>query len=239
MTISKEQRQIYSKNSLLGLSVGDSFGETFFFNKEVIIPKIENRELMSLKWRFTDDTVMAISVFKNLEKYGEIKQQNLADLFARNYMAEVTHFHPEGKAGAIAIALTAGLVLKNRLNKLDLQISEFYDLILKFVPNSDTKEQIKKAAAIPSETPIDEVVSILGNGSKVISQDTVPFCIWSALNFKDNFENALWKTVSALGDRDTTCAIVGGIVVLNTGIEGIPDSWLDSTESVEKSPFWG
>ena len=35
-------------------------------------------------------------------------------------------------------------------------------------------------------------------------------------------EDALWLTVSGLGDRDTTCAIVGSIVVLSAGIESIP-----------------
>ena len=30
--------------------------------------------------------------------------------------------------------------------------------------------------------------------------------------------------MSALGDRDTTCAIVGGIVACRVGIEGIPAS---------------
>lgn len=46
---------------------------------------------------------------------------------------------------------------------------------------------------------------MLGNGEKLISQDTVHFTIWCAANYADSFEEALWRAVSALGDRDTIC----------------------------------
>jgi len=36
--------------------------------------------------------------------------------------------------------------------------------------------------------------------------------------------------VSALGDRDTTCAIVGGIVATQVGHAGIPDDFRRSRE---------
>ncbi|NLL05888.1 MAG: ADP-ribosylglycohydrolase family protein [Clostridiaceae bacterium] len=85
---------------------------------------------------------------------------------------------------------------------------------------------------------MDFVVSVLRNGSRIISRDTVPLAIWCIAHCKDNYEEALWKTVSALGDRDTTCAIVGSVVALNTGIEGIQSYWIKSTESVESSVFF-
>ena len=44
---------------------------------------------------------------------------------------------------------------------------------------------------------------------------------------------ALWHTVAGLGDRDTTCAIVGGIVGARVGVEGIPIEWRDKRESLE------
>jgi ADP-ribosylglycohydrolase len=40
----------------------------------------------------------------------------------------------------------------------------------------------------------------------------------------------MWQTVSALGDRDTTCAIVGGIVAVQVGEEGIPPEWRQARE---------
>jgi ADP-ribosylglycohydrolase len=70
---------------------------------------------------------------------------------------------------------------------------------------------------------------------KVSAQDTVPFCLWCAAKHLDNYEEALWATVSGLGDRDTTCAIVGGIVACYTGAEGIPSNWLAAREPL---PDW-
>lgn len=62
--------------------------------------------------------------------------------------------------------------------------------------------------------------------------DTVPLCVWAAARFGGSFEEALWQTVSALGDRDTTCAIVGGIVVLATGLDGVPAAWREGREAL-------
>ena len=39
------------------------------------------------------------------------------------------------------------------------------------------------------------------------------------------FSEAMWLTVAGLGDRDTTCAIVGGIVAAKTGKSEIPAEW--------------
>ena len=41
---------------------------------------------------------------------------------------------------------------------------------------------------------------------------------------------AMWATATGLGDVDTTCAIVGGIVVLAAGIESIPADFLARRE---------
>ena len=68
----------------------------------------------------------------------------------------------------------------------------------------------------------------VGNGSQVSAPDTAPFCVWAAARFARSFEEALWETVSALGDRDTTCAIVGGIVALAVG--RVPQEWLARRE---------
>jgi hypothetical protein len=43
----------------------------------------------------------------------------------------------------------------------------------------------------------------------------------------------MWNPVTALGDRDTTCAIVGGIVACQTGRDGIPEDWFDYREPIE------
>lgn len=47
----------------------------------------------------------------------------------------------------------------------------------------------------------------------------------------------LWLTVGGLGDRDTTCAIAGGIVAAYTGTEGIPARWLAARKALPEWAF--
>ena len=54
--------------SLIGLSIGDSFGETFFGPEDEIVDRLENRKLKDGIWQFTDDTVMGIGVYNILKK---------------------------------------------------------------------------------------------------------------------------------------------------------------------------
>lgn len=65
--------------------------------------------------------------------------------------------------------------------------------------------------------------------------DTVPFALWCASHYLGNYEKALWATVSGVGDRDTTCAIVGGIVVMYAGVDRIPLEWIEHREQI---PTW-
>jgi ADP-ribosylglycohydrolase len=47
-----------------------------------------------------------------------------------------------------------------------------------------------------------------------------------------DFAEAMWTTASVGGDIDTNCAIVGGIVALSCGREGIPVEWLAAREAL-------
>ncbi|RYE82181.1 MAG: ADP-ribosylglycohydrolase family protein, partial [Myxococcales bacterium] len=69
----------------------------------------------------------------------------------------------------------------------------------------------------------------LGTGYRVSSADTVPFCLFSLVHHLDDYESAFWATVAGLGDRDTTCAIVGGIVALRAEP---PVSWVQTREAL-------
>jgi ADP-ribosylglycohydrolase len=69
---------------------------------------------------------------------------------------------------------------------------------------------------------------VLGTGWEVSARDTVPFCLWCAANCLDDFEEAMWRTVAGRGDRDTTCAIVGGIVALSS--RQVPAAWIARRE---------
>src|ERR1700722_274868 len=75
-------------DSLHGLSCGDAFGERFFLHPEVAQPLIAQRAAPSPPWRYTDDTAMAVAITEILEEHGEIRQESLAEIFGRNFLAD-------------------------------------------------------------------------------------------------------------------------------------------------------
>ena len=145
--------------------------------------------------------------------------------------AEVTHWHLEGKAGAIAVAVAASLAAGWCLSgTVETNRVRLIDELLPFLPESMTKDVIQQALAIPEKTPVDQVARLLGCGENILSQDTVPFCLWSAQKNLQDYPAAIWTTASAFGDIDTNCAIVGSIVSVAVGEEGVPQDWLLSRE---------
>jgi ADP-ribosylglycohydrolase len=149
--------------------------------------------------------------------------------------AEVTHMHPEAVAGAIAVAVAAAWAWRVRDSAPLPNGPDFIDLVLPSVPPSEVRRGIRQVRDFSDDMTVDEVVTIAGNGEDVTAQDTVPFVLWCAGQHLDYFEEALWLTVSGLGDRDTTCAMVGGIVAMRTGLEDIPTEWVQSREAL---PAW-
>jgi len=143
--------------------------------------------------------------------------------------AEVTHAHPEGIAGAIAVAVAAALAWRLR-GQTKPEPQEFLDQILPLIPNSEVASRVRKALKVCIGISAIDAARTLGNGSEITAQDTVPFVLWSAAHHLDNYEEALWHTVSGLGDMDTTCAMVGGIVVMYAGVEVIPAEWRQNRE---------
>lgn len=147
--------------------------------------------------------------------------------------AEVTHAHPEGVAGAIAVAVAAALTWRHRDE--ELLEHDFLNEVLRHVPASEVKDGIEKSLDLEAEAPGESAAELLGSGDGISAQDTVPFCLWCAAQYPDHYEEAIWLTLSGLGDRDTTCAIVGGIVALNASREDIPEAWLQAREPL---PDW-
>ncbi|MBI5502098.1 MAG: ADP-ribosylglycohydrolase family protein [Deltaproteobacteria bacterium] len=95
-----------------------------------------------------------------------------------------------------------------------------------------TRAAICATFDLPAETVPGKAAEILGSGEDVSAQDTVPYCLWNVATCPDSYEEAMWRTVSGLGDRDTTCAIVGGIVALRVGERGVPTAWVRAGEQL-------
>jgi ADP-ribosylglycohydrolase len=134
--------------------------------------------------------------------------------------------HSEAIAGAIAVSLAAAFACKLNSTATWTSKGEFIEQIITLVPDSEVKSKIIHADNLAENTSVHSAAQILGNGTHVSDQDTVPFSLWCAAQHLYSYENALWLTVSGLGDRDTTWAIVGGIVALSAGRQSIPDEWL-------------
>lgn len=146
--------------------------------------------------------------------------------------AEVTHAHPEGQAGAVCVAVASAYALCVRDKVGPAEKEGLFAFVLEHAPSGETRKGVERAATIPLSAPVHRAASELGTGSNVTAMDTVPFTMWCAARHLDDFEEAMWTTVAGLGDRDTTCAIVGGIVALSTR-RPIPDVWRSSREPLD------
>ena len=286
--------------SLNGISLGDSFGQTFFDAESAAVQRISSRTLPDATWHLTDDSIMASAVHSTLALHGQIDQSELVSQFVRLYeldrsrgygatmarmlrlvaggsdwrvvsgnafdgmgsfgngaamrvapvgayfagddekiieqarlSAEVTHANIEGIAGAIAVAIACGRAALNRNSTHDSP-EQFLTHIAEHTPRSITRDQIFRAAELPISYDVRTAVTVLGNVINLSSQDTVPFSLWCAAGHLENFTSAIWKTVSGLGDRDTTCAIVGGVVSLAVGTKNLPSEWLSRREDFAK-----
>ena len=193
----------------------------------------------------TDWRTVSTAVFSGMGSKGNGGAMRVAPLgayFADNIAevvqqarasAEVTHSHPDGQAGAIAVALAAAWAWSNRQRVTINSRRELLEFVVEHTPGGETRTGVAKALSLPEQASVQLAVSVLGNGHQVTSSDTVPFALWCAARHLDNFVEAQWTTVSGLGDRDTTCAIVGGIVALASGRQSLPEEWLRSREALE------
>lgn len=152
--------------------------------------------------------------------------------------AEVTHAHPEGIAGAVAVAVAASLAARGRLDghrpapeRLLAGIAAALD------PGTEVHRSVNRAAGLLGR-PLPRVVATLGNGSRVTAQDTVGFTLWVAATHLDDYPAAIRTCVRAGGDVDTTSAIAGAVVAAYTGVGtpgGVPELWLAAREPL---PTW-
>ncbi|MDB6077878.1 MAG: ADP-ribosylglycohydrolase family protein [Akkermansiaceae bacterium] len=146
--------------------------------------------------------------------------------------ARVTHWHPEGIAGAISVAVAVACAWQTRGLPASEAGTQILTEILKRTPESGTRDGILTASRLDPMISSAAAARILGNGSQVTAPDTVPFVIWSALRSLDDYQEAFISTVEADGDCDTNAAMVGSILAARLGIPGIPVEWRESREAL-------
>jgi ADP-ribosylglycohydrolase len=143
--------------------------------------------------------------------------------------AAVTHHHPEGRAGSVAVAVAASLAPFRG----ELSAEAYLKSILNHVPDGQTRQGLERAIDIPPQQVV-EAIRQLGTGRNVSAQDTVPFCLWVASHYAHDYTAAIRTAVFGKGDSDTTCAIVGGIVALSC--PAIPQRLIESREPLPELP---
>ena len=140
-------------------------------------------------------------------------------------VAGITHTHPEALAAAEAVAQAAALAARpNHPSGAD-----FLSHVARSLPASEIRRRLEQAILIPAHR-LDEALELVGNRRTETVLSTVPFSLWCAAHHLNSFEEALWTTLTALGLRDTNCAIVGGIVAL--GGRRLPEEWLARREAL-------
>ncbi|WSS26878.1 ADP-ribosylglycohydrolase family protein [Streptomyces sp. NBC_01185] len=139
--------------------------------------------------------------------------------------AAVTHAHPEGVAGAVAVAVAAALSVRGEFT---------LQAVAGRTPAGLVREGVLRAAEVPFTTEPWKAADLLGNGKRIRADDTVPFALWTAARHPDDLEEALWSTAEGFGDVDTTCAITGGVVGARTGVEGAPAEWRQRREPLAR-----
>ncbi|GAA4997885.1 hypothetical protein GCM10025734_30800 [Kitasatospora paranensis] len=153
--------------------------------------------------------------------------------------AVITHTHPQAVDGAIAVAVAAALAARGRADggrhRDPRERREFLAEVRRLTPEGAVRRGIGEAGALLDVADPHTAARVLGNGSRVSAADTVPFALWAAARNLGDFPRAIWDTVTAGGDVDTTAAIVGGIVAARTGTAGVPGSWLAAREPL---PDW-
>ncbi|WP_181957512.1 ADP-ribosylglycohydrolase family protein [Streptomyces paludis] len=130
--------------------------------------------------------------------------------------AEVTHAHPQGIAGAVAVAVAAALSVRSELTVA---------AVAEATPPGPVRDGLARAAELPFTTEPVAAAALLGSGRAIRADDTVPFAVWTAARHRDDLTAALWSTAEGSGDTDTTCAITGGIVAARTGTGAVPAVW--------------
>ena len=156
--------------------------------------------------------------------------------------AEPTHAHPDGAAGAVAVATAAALARSGVTG--EPLVAE----VARWTPAGATRDGIVRAGELGLGFDVRAAGEELGTGSNVTSRDTVPFAVWVAARCLGSYEEALWTACAHPGlelagnalaifaiDRDTVGAIVGGIVASAVGVDGIPLLWREATEPLHRA----
>lgn len=249
----------FTDDTMMALSVCDVLGQFGRINQDALVESFcrhfqpergygaSMRRLLSEVAAGGDWRLLSAGQFSGMGSHGNGAAMRVAPLGAYFFddldrvvdeatlSAVVTHTHPDGVAGAVAVAVAAALACRAGREGRLFTSQQFLTEVAEHVGSGQVRRGIEAAVGLPTGASVRLAVAALGNGIGLSAADTVPFSLWVAARRLTDFEGALWEIVGGLGDRDTTCAIVGGIIALSVGPNGLPRDWVACREEL---PNW-
>ncbi len=150
--------------------------------------------------------------------------------------SRITHFHPQGLAGAVAQAAAVGLVVRYGIADEALDRQAFCKTIAELVKDIDARFA-RYIMDIPMESTgdLDGDVELLRKrfSCDVRAIEAVPPAI-AAFLLANDFRGALILAVNLGGDADTIGAMTGAIAGGYYGMIQFPEEWINDLENDEK-----
>jgi ADP-ribosyl-[dinitrogen reductase] hydrolase len=135
-----------------------------------------------------------------------------------------THRSPESIGGAVAVAVSVSLAVKNTSPDIIIQtaanLANKYDNILG-----------SKIQSIEKLKYMHEINAFSILGTSMMTGDVVPCAVYSFARNPLDFSRTILTAVNAGGDTDSIAAIAGAISGTYLGIDAIPRRWLDKLEN--------
>lgn len=165
------------------------------------------------------------------------RQERLRELV--RVSTRITHTDPRAEAGALAVALAAGLAARRETRA---SAKEYVDYLRAFM--GDGHETVALACLIAESVEAaqktEDFAATIGceNGVSGFVNHTVPVALHAWLSHPGNFEAALVSAIRCAGDTDTVAAVVGGIVGAAVGASAIPAAYRTRLWERPRSVKW-
>ncbi|HMA35755.1 MAG TPA: ADP-ribosylglycohydrolase family protein [Chloroflexia bacterium] len=236
------ERLTRARVSLEGLSVGDAFGQRFFHHRAIIgrlwlqrdgsgLDLRQDAPLGPPPWRWTDDTAMALSVVEVLQTHETADQDRLARHFAERF-----HEEPRRGYGPAMHRLLPDILRRRHWRDAARQLfsgqgSFGNGAAMRVAPLgayfADDLDQVVAEAQRSAEVTHAHAEGVAG----AIAVAGAAAWAWRSRQTGRLLPpDFIGQVLALVPDMDTTCAIVGGIVALYTGLAGIPAEWRASRE---------
>ncbi len=145
----------------------------------------------------------------------------------------ITHFHPQGLAGAVSQALAVSLACQFGAQGRKPDPSIFILKIANEVENIDshTANRIRAMPILPCGNESGVIETLSGAYScSVTAAEAVPPALGAFLA-SNSAEQAIVMSVGLGGDTDTIGAMAGALAGAYWGLDALPDAWLQTLEN--------